>query len=651
MYGTMEQENGMQQNSDGNPYDVKGAITAMLGAVWRRDAKIGCRKTWIQDVVRSYLEFLDGVPYSRVPFTCEYLEDDRSYFAQFWNTFDTLSEGEGRTSKIMLDLYRRGSAFSLGLYRLGYMMRLSRWTQTDVGQIWRDGCVVKVAEADLPERVRNPGVYSNRVGVLNEILVRLDMFRCDPSRWALLGGRRYCDRTTGVVSTFTEYILSVFKSRTLRINIREIINSGRPYEGNLHRSDFVKRVYVNMDDFNGAKAFAGDISSSFEYLLKVSELRPSVCLGVAVAVHAGIQAHFKHVNAGVLKENLILGKYVAARTLVLIAGNINDSSRYGDKKLNISILADYGCFSKWWIGDVYSRVPCCQYKHRRNMDELDFNGDEAYWAMEVLRFLNGGYMDLPMVSFDQDIQLVDANVLKMISIVCAAMQVDFGAFFPNRIMLLNRDVLGRGNHHFRRYNRIVEKLTVTNDGVISDISPIAVVLLWGSILVNLISPIPSVLSTWKAVEALEKYLAITAPFLIMLAILEYFSPHPDYIKSLMRGRLKITGSGKLALYLGLSRHETIRLLSRSKRRNEILSPIGPCFVGKEAQGSLAVECIARPRETVGFDSVWSNTVIIRPHGAFKLRETSLGKYEVDCKCTDPELVLSLESSIPILGII
>lgn len=121
-----------QRNPDGNPYDVNGNITAMLGAVWRSEAKIGCRRAWIQDVVRMHVEYLDGVPYSRVPFTCEYLEEDCGSNAGFWDTFDELSEGEGKTSKIMLDLYRRGSAIYLGLSRLGHMMRLPRW----IKQIW-----------------------------------------------------------------------------------------------------------------------------------------------------------------------------------------------------------------------------------------------------------------------------------------------------------------------------------------------------------------------------------------------------------------------------------------------------------------------------------------------------------------------------------
>lgn len=195
-----------------------------------------------------------------------------------------------------------------------------------------------------------------------------------------------------------------------------------------------------------------------------------------------------------------------------------------------------------------------------------------------------------------------------------------------------------------------DKCTVTEEGIISDVSPFVMVFLWVSIVANLIAPIPIVISNWGSIDALEKYLAITAPFLVILAILEYFSPHPDYIKSLMRGKLRIVGSGKLSLYLGLSNNETVRLLSRSRRRTEILPSIGTCYLGEEAQGSLTIESVARPRETVGFDSVWSNTVMIRlQQGAFKLKETSLGQYHVEGKRTESVSVLSLEGSTPILG--
>lgn len=660
-----------------NPYEV-----GMFKAVWRKKSKIKCKTLWIEDVVRMFIEYLDGEPYARVPFTCEYLEKQSGEISKFWKNFDKVSEGEGLVSKIMLDLYRRYSAVGFGISRGAHITRrilllalgmtpwgvqvwiarmipawMRPWIKTDVNRVWRVGSKVRMEESDIEYRVLNTNwVHQNRVGVLNEILVRLDMFRCDPSRWALLGARRFCDETKGPIGNTLEACLAILRGipgrdsyrDIFRDNFREIVNRGRPYEGELHKPNFRNRVFVDVgNEFRGRDVVVSNLSSSFDYLLKVSQLRPSVCLGIALAVEAGCMSHYDDFKAGEDKDSLIFGKYVAAKTLVLIAGSLNDSSRYGDKRLNISNRKLGGQSTEWFVLDIFrdERLPT-HGEHATNKKALDSCyadlQDEISCARKVICALN-------LDGNPSHESLKEPSVYKTLCVVAGAMQIDYGSRTEKEVIILNRDVLGKANHHCRRYMRMVDKFALSNDGIISDISPIAMLLLWLSIMVNLVAPIPTVISKWGSVDGLEKYLALTAPYLVLLAILEYLSPHPEYIKSLLRGKLKIIGSRKLAWYLGLSHHDTIRLLSRSKRRNEILSPVGSYFLGEEAQGPLKIESVARPRETIGFDSVWSNEVMIRPGGAFILRKTKLGKLRVEERYMRRATVLSLEGSIPIMG--
>lgn len=65
---------------------------------------------------------------------------------------------------------------------------------------------------------------------------------------------------------------------------------------------------------------------------------------------------------------------------------------------------------------MYSGISWQGYKHRKNIDELNFDGTEKYWAWEALKFFSGGYKNLPEVPFDQE----NRKVLKMIAIVCSA---------------------------------------------------------------------------------------------------------------------------------------------------------------------------------------------------------------------------------------
>lgn len=415
-----------------NPY--RGDAAEMFGNVWKRYATIKCKDAWLQDVVRMYIEYLDGVPYSRVPTTCEYLEKDSHEYPLLWQVFDKISEGEGIASRIMLDLYRRGSAIHLGVCRLGRLVRRPKWVITTVKQVWRDGCTVNLESADIQRRVCGEGFYKNRVGVLNEILVRLDMFRCDPSRRALLGAGRYCDSSKGLRESAIKAMKKWWNGEDIDFNAQDIMTDENmdhdcPYERKLHLPKFANRIYVDVGSYKGRDEEIFNLSASFEYLRKVSALRDSICMAIALAVEAGIRSHYDSINTVAHEGYLILGKYVAAKALVLMAGSLDDSTRYGDKNLNISTRL---VNEEWLVKRFYPKQSV--RKCIRNLTEVTFDDEEEeYCARKIMKSIDDGY----------GIDLVDDDVAKTVCIVAAAMQIDFGMYTKNRVVLLNRDVITR----------------------------------------------------------------------------------------------------------------------------------------------------------------------------------------------------------------